>query len=116
MIESHLESCELLRRMAGSDPLLEETLRSGLPVTALHWTDPSHRSLGHLVPDIAVTRGRRVWVIDADCSGRDPIATSGSKGQRRTSTLRRVLSESIVLPALDNRTSSDNGRPAGCPC
>src|SRR6185503_8135204 len=104
---------ELLRRMAGSDPLLEETLRSGLDaigwvrderglgggrqmdglawslplnqlwedhvaavvrkqvrqqggvmhsgrrgetVAPLHWSDSSHRSLGHLVPDIVVTR------------------------------------------------------------
>jgi 5-methylcytosine-specific restriction endonuclease McrBC regulatory subunit McrC len=39
--------------------------RLGETVTPLHWTDPSHRSLGHLVPDIAVTRERGVWIIDA---------------------------------------------------
>jgi 5-methylcytosine-specific restriction endonuclease McrBC regulatory subunit McrC len=39
--------------------------RLGETVTPLHWTDPSHRSLGHLVPDIAVIRGRAVWVVDA---------------------------------------------------
>jgi 5-methylcytosine-specific restriction endonuclease McrBC regulatory subunit McrC len=39
--------------------------RLGETVTPLHWTDPSHRSLGHLVPDIAVTRGRGVWIVDA---------------------------------------------------
>jgi hypothetical protein len=113
---------ELLRRLVGCDPLLEETLRSGLDaigwvrderglgggrqmdglawsmaldrlweyhveahvrdevrrtggvmrtgrmgetVTPLHWSDPTHRSLGHLVPDIAVVRGRAVWIVDA---------------------------------------------------
>jgi 5-methylcytosine-specific restriction endonuclease McrBC regulatory subunit McrC len=113
---------ELLRRIAGSDPLLEEIMRGGLDaigwvrderglgggrqmdglawsmpldrlwehhveayvrdearriggvvrtgrlgetVTPLHWTDPSHRSLGHLVPDIVVIRGRAVWIVDA---------------------------------------------------
>jgi McrBC 5-methylcytosine restriction system component len=113
---------ELIRRMAGSDSLLEETLRSGLDaigwvrderglgggrqmdglawsmaldrlweyhveahvrnevrrsggilragrmgetLTPLHWSDPSHRSIGHLVPDIVVTRGETVWIIDA---------------------------------------------------
>lgn len=29
------------------------------------WSDPSHRSLGHLVPDIVVRRGRSVRVVDA---------------------------------------------------
>ena len=113
---------ELLRRLVGSDPLLEATLRSGLDaigwvrderglgggrqmdglawsmaldrlweyhveahvrdevrrtggvirtgrlsetLTPLHWSDPSHRSLGHLVPDIVVNRGKTVWVVDA---------------------------------------------------
>jgi 5-methylcytosine-specific restriction endonuclease McrBC regulatory subunit McrC len=41
------------------------TGRLGETVTPLRWSDPSHRSLGHLVPDIAVTRGRAVWIIDA---------------------------------------------------
>ena len=31
----------------------------------LEWTDPSHRSLGHLAPDIVVSRGNVVHVIDA---------------------------------------------------
>lgn len=34
-------------------------------VFPLHWSDPAHRSLGHLVPDIVVRRGRSVHVIDA---------------------------------------------------
>lgn len=129
---------ELLRRMAGSNPLLEETIRSGLDaigwvrderglgggrqmdglawsmaldrlweyhveahvreevrrtggvvragrlgetVTSLHWTDPSHRSLGHLVPDIAVTKNRAVWIVDAKYKGH--FAEIDENGWRR---------------------------------
>jgi 5-methylcytosine-specific restriction endonuclease McrBC regulatory subunit McrC len=39
--------------------------RRGETVTPLHWSDPSHRSLGHLVPDVIVTRANSVWIIDA---------------------------------------------------
>lgn len=113
---------ELMRRIAGGDPLLEHTVRAGLDaigwvrderglgggremdglawtlpldrlwedhvetvvqaqvrqeggvmrvgrrgetVTPLHWSDPSHRSLGHLVPDMIVTRAASVWIVDA---------------------------------------------------
>jgi hypothetical protein len=31
----------------------------------LNWTDPSHRSLGHLAPDIVVRRGRSIKIVDA---------------------------------------------------
>jgi hypothetical protein len=34
-------------------------------VFPLEWTDPSHRSLGHLVPDIVVFRGSAVHIVDA---------------------------------------------------
>jgi len=113
---------ELLRRVIGGEPFMEETLRNGLDaigwvrderglgggrqmdglawsmaldrlweyyveakvreevrrtggtirsgrlgetVTPLHWSDPSHRSLGHLVPDMVVVRGRTAWIVDA---------------------------------------------------
>jgi 5-methylcytosine-specific restriction endonuclease McrBC regulatory subunit McrC len=39
--------------------------RRGETVAPLHWSDSSHRSLGHLVPDIVVTRPSSVWVVDA---------------------------------------------------
>jgi 5-methylcytosine-specific restriction endonuclease McrBC regulatory subunit McrC len=39
--------------------------RLGETVRPLHWSDPSHRSLGHLIPDIVVVRGRTVWIVDA---------------------------------------------------
>ena len=39
--------------------------RRGETVTPLHWSDPSHRSLGHLVPDVVVTRRSSVWIVDA---------------------------------------------------
>jgi 5-methylcytosine-specific restriction endonuclease McrBC regulatory subunit McrC len=41
------------------------TGRLGETLTPLHWSDPTHRSLGHLVPDVAVVRGRKVWIVDA---------------------------------------------------
>lgn len=34
-------------------------------VFPIEWSDPSHRSLGHLVPDIVVFRARSVHVVDA---------------------------------------------------
>jgi hypothetical protein len=34
-------------------------------VFPLEWSDPVHRSLGHLVPDIVVRRGRSVQIVDA---------------------------------------------------
>jgi hypothetical protein len=39
--------------------------RKGQTVFPLHWSDPTHRSLGHLVPDIVVWRSRSVHIIDA---------------------------------------------------
>jgi hypothetical protein len=39
--------------------------RRGETVMPLHWSDPSHRSLGHLAPDIVVLRGSSVRIIDA---------------------------------------------------
>jgi hypothetical protein len=39
--------------------------RLGETVTPLHWSDSSHRSLGHLVPDMVVIRGRTIRIVDA---------------------------------------------------
>jgi hypothetical protein len=39
--------------------------RLGETVFPLHWSDPAHRTLGHLVPDIVIKRSRSVHVIDA---------------------------------------------------
>jgi hypothetical protein len=39
--------------------------RLGQTKFPLHWSDPTHRSLGHLVPDIVVRRGHAVQVVDA---------------------------------------------------
>lgn len=44
------------------------TIKSGRlrqTIFPLHWSDPIHRSLGHLEPDIVVHRGSHVHVIDA---------------------------------------------------
>jgi hypothetical protein len=37
----------------------------GETVTPLNWSDPSHRSMSSLVPDIVVTRASSVWIVDA---------------------------------------------------
>ena len=39
--------------------------RLGQTTFPLEWSDPTHRSLGHLVPDIVVRHGRRVQIVDA---------------------------------------------------
>lgn len=39
--------------------------RLGETVFPLNWSDPAHRTLGHLVPDIVIQRGRSVQVVDA---------------------------------------------------
>jgi 5-methylcytosine-specific restriction endonuclease McrBC regulatory subunit McrC len=39
--------------------------RLGETVFPLNWSDPTHRTLGHLVPDIVIRRGRFVQVVDA---------------------------------------------------
>jgi 5-methylcytosine-specific restriction endonuclease McrBC regulatory subunit McrC len=61
--EYHVEALvrEEVRRSGG-------TLRVGSlgqTIVPLHWSDPTHRSLGHLVPDIVVTRGDCIWIVDA---------------------------------------------------
>lgn len=50
------------------DALVGGTVRVGRKretVFPLEWSDPSHRSLGHLVPDIVVFTSSAVHVIDA---------------------------------------------------
>ena len=39
--------------------------RLGQTVFPLHWTDSTHRSLGHLIPDIVVRRGDVIKIVDA---------------------------------------------------
>jgi 5-methylcytosine-specific restriction endonuclease McrBC regulatory subunit McrC len=39
--------------------------RLGQTVFPLNWSDPTYRTLGHLVPDIVVRRSRSILVIDA---------------------------------------------------
>ncbi len=39
--------------------------RLGQTVFPLLWSDPIHRSLGHLEPDIVVQRGQDVYIVDA---------------------------------------------------
>jgi hypothetical protein len=39
--------------------------RLGETVFPLEWSDPTHRTLGHLVPDMVIRRGRSVQIVDA---------------------------------------------------
>ena len=39
--------------------------RLGQTVFPLNWSNPSHRTLRHLVPDVVVRRGRSVHIVDA---------------------------------------------------
>ena len=61
--ESYVES--IIRQEAA---LTGGRVRSGRKretVFPLDWSDPSHRSLGHLIPDIVVMHERSVHVVDA---------------------------------------------------
>ena len=39
--------------------------RLGETVFPLEWTDPTHRTLGHLIPDMVIRRGRSIQIVDA---------------------------------------------------
>jgi 5-methylcytosine-specific restriction endonuclease McrBC regulatory subunit McrC len=55
----------LIRREASTRGGLVRVGRGRETLVPLDWTDPSHRSLGHLMPDIVVTYRDRIDVIDA---------------------------------------------------
>jgi 5-methylcytosine-specific restriction endonuclease McrBC regulatory subunit McrC len=61
--EQYVEA--LVRREAAMTGGIVRVARRRETHFPLEWTDPSHRSLGHLAPDIVVTRGNVVQVIDA---------------------------------------------------
>ncbi|MBI2916944.1 MAG: hypothetical protein HYY01_03035 [Chloroflexi bacterium] len=61
--ESHVES--VCRREAGNTGGDVRVGRLGQTVFPIEWSDPAHRTLGHLVPDIVIQRGRSVQVVDA---------------------------------------------------
>lgn len=42
-----------------------QTARQGETTVPLLWSDPMHRSLGHLIPDLVIRRGRTVQIVDA---------------------------------------------------
>ncbi|MBI4093462.1 hypothetical protein HY417_00705 [Candidatus Kaiserbacteria bacterium] len=55
----------VIRREAALSGGVVKVGRLGETVFPLHWSDPSHRSLGHLVPDIVVRKGSEVRIVDA---------------------------------------------------
>jgi 5-methylcytosine-specific restriction endonuclease McrBC regulatory subunit McrC len=61
--ENYVEA--LIRREAALDGGIVRVGRRRETVFPIEWSDPSHRSLGHLVPDVVVFRGDSVHVIDA---------------------------------------------------
>ena len=61
--ESYVES--VYRREAAHTGGQVKAGRLGQTLFPLHWSDPTHRTLGHLVPDIVVVRRRSVQVVDA---------------------------------------------------
>ena len=54
-----------VRREAALHGGLVRVGRSRETVVPLDWSDPSHRSMGHLLPDIVVTYRDRIDVVDA---------------------------------------------------
>jgi hypothetical protein len=61
--ESYVES--VIRREASVRGAQVKVGRLRETIFPLHWTDPTHRSLGHLIPDIVVKSGNEIWIIDA---------------------------------------------------
>ena len=55
--------------------------RSRETLVPLDWSDPSHRSMGHLLPDIVVTYRDRIDVIDAKYKAH--LAELDEQGWRR---------------------------------
>ncbi|MFZ5825375.1 MAG: 5-methylcytosine restriction system specificity protein McrC [Bacillota bacterium] len=49
-------------RLTGGEVKVGRLRETTIPIS---WSDPAHRSLGHLEPDIVVRRGRSVHVVDA---------------------------------------------------
>lgn len=61
--ENYIES--VYRREAADVGGEVKVGRLGETVFPLNWSDPTHRTLGHLVPDIVIKRGSSVQVVDA---------------------------------------------------
>jgi 5-methylcytosine-specific restriction endonuclease McrBC regulatory subunit McrC len=61
--ESYVES--VYRREAADTGGEVRVGRLGETLFPLNWSDPTHRTLGHLVPDMVIRRGRYVQVVDA---------------------------------------------------
>lgn len=61
--ETYVEG--VMRREAAINGGEVKVARLGETTIPLAWSDPMHRSLGHLVPDIVIRRGRSIQVVDA---------------------------------------------------
>lgn len=61
--ESYVEN--IVRREAALTGAEVKAGRLGETVFRLDWSDPTHRSLGHLRPDFVIRRGRSLQIVDA---------------------------------------------------
>ena len=61
--ESYVES--VYRREAAITGSEVRVGRLGETVFPLNWSDSTHRTLGHLVPDIVIRRGQSIQIVDA---------------------------------------------------
>jgi hypothetical protein len=77
--EAYVEG--VVRREAGLTGAEVRAARLGETTIPLAWSDPMHRSLGHLAPDIIVRRGRLVHIVDAKYKAH--LAELDSVGWRR---------------------------------
>jgi len=57
--------CGIVRKEAAMTGGHVKVGRLGETVFPLDWSDPSHRTLGHLRPDMVVRRGSSVHIVDA---------------------------------------------------
>jgi 5-methylcytosine-specific restriction endonuclease McrBC regulatory subunit McrC len=61
--ESYVES--VIRRETAATGGEVKVGRLGQTVFPVEWSDATHRSMGHLVPDVVVRRGRAIQIVDA---------------------------------------------------
>jgi hypothetical protein len=102
--ESYVEA--MIRREVAETGGVIKSGRLGETVFPLVWSDPTHRSLGHLVPDLVIHRGRCVQIVDAkykahfaelDASGWHRFADAGRESHR--SDLHQVLAYAALYDA-----------------
>jgi hypothetical protein len=102
--EAYVEA--MFRREVAETGGVVKAGRLGETVFPLIWSDPTHRSLGHLVPDLVIHRGRSVQIVDAkykahlaelDASGWHRFADEARESHRHD--LHQVLAYAALYEA-----------------